>query len=164
MKTFLRMLMAAALASSAAIAFGQSPSGQTPSTALAAMAAEHSSVVSGSLPDADTLVKLGLNANQATDVIGIWGQARLAVAAERAQLRLLNASGDQSGTGPNTDPAVTSRANLEDSINGKLSVYKDQIRALIGSNEFSKISPFLGHRQVVTTGTWGEEKARGISS
>jgi hypothetical protein len=153
------MFMVAALASSAAFAFGQSSLGQTPPYALAAMLSTQPTVVSGSLPDANTLVKIGLNEDQANAVIGIWGQARQAVAPERAQLRQLDASHEQPAADSNTaDTTVTTRATLEGEISGKLSTYKDQIHALIGSDEFSKISPFLGNRHAVSAGNWGQEK------
>jgi hypothetical protein len=163
MKTFLRMFMVAALASPAAFAFGQTSSGQTPSYALAAMTSPRSSVVSGSLPDANTLVKIGLDENQAREVIGIWDQARMAVAPERAQLRLLNASNDQPADAT-ADPSVSTRAKLQADIDGKLLAYKNQIQTLVGNSEFSRISVFLGHRQMVSVGTWGAEKALGTSS
>ncbi len=163
MKTFPRMFLVAALASSAAFAFGQTSSGLTPSYALAALESPHPAAVSGSLPDADTLVKIGLNANQAQAVIGIWSQARAAVAPERAQLRALDASSAQPSADA-TDPAVSTRATLESEINGKLSTYRDQIQTLVGSGEFAKISPFLGHRQMVSNGTWGKDNAPAVDS
>jgi hypothetical protein len=119
------MVLVAALASGATYAFGQS-SGETPPYALLELASTPSVVMSGGLPDSDTLVKLGLNDNQAREVIALWGEAQSAV----------NTSGDQSSAGLKTADA------------------RDQIHQIVGDAEFNRISSFLEPSQEVAAGQW----------
>jgi hypothetical protein len=80
MKTFGRMILVAALMSLAAYAFGQSSG--APPYALLRMESTSPVLMSGGLPDLGTLVKLGLDDNQAREVVSLWGNAESAANAK----------------------------------------------------------------------------------